>query len=297
MILSQIASLYDPLRLAVPVILQGKNLMRSMITKGAASGSNDGGIKWDDPLDTSVVHEWKTFFKELYELEELTFRRPLKPSNALGNPSLIIFSDSSKQAYGACAYVRWQTGKDKFDANLIIAKSKIAPVKQLTIPRLELCGALMAARLRESLVKEFQWEFESVYHIVDSLIVRSQIQKESHGFNAFVAARIAEIQVKTNPREWWWVNTAQNIADLTSKPCTPEKIGKDSAWQNGPKFLTLPISEWPISQKCESELTDRIGITMTVAKVNQDITNLKVIAVERFSNYHKLLRVTCRIMA
>ncbi|KAK4310069.1 hypothetical protein Pmani_018335 [Petrolisthes manimaculis] len=280
MILSQIASLYDPLRLAVPVILQGKNLMRSMITKGAASGSNDGGIKWDEPLDTSVVHEWKTFFKELYELEELTFRRPLKPSNALGNPSLIIFSDSSKQAYGACAYVRWQTSKDKFDANVIIAKSKIAPVKQLTIPHLELCGALMAARLRESLVKEFQWEFESVYHIVDSLIVRSQIQKESHGFNAFVAARIAEIQVKTNPREWWWVNTAQNIADLTSKPCTPEKIGKDSAWQNGPKFLTLPISEWPISQKCESELTDRIGITMTVAKVNQDITNLKVIAVE-----------------
>lgn len=59
----------------------------------------------------------------------------------------------------------------------------------------------------------------------------------------------------------------------------------------------MPISEWPISQKCENELTDRIGITMTVAKVNQDITNLQVIAVDRFSDYHKLLRVTCRIMA
>lgn len=101
-----------------------------------------------------------------------------------------------------------------------------------------------------------------------------------------------------NPREWWWIDTAQNIADLTSKPCTPGKIGKDSAWQNGPKFLTLPMAmARPISQKCESELTDRVGIIMTVAKVNQDITNLEVIAVERFSNYHKLLRVTCRIMA
>lgn len=295
MILSQIASLYDPLGFAVPVLLQGKVLMRSMIARGA-NNSKDGKIKWDEPLDASMVNEWKMFFKRLYELEELTFRRPLKPSNAFGKPSLIIFSDGSKQAYGTCAYVRWQTGKDKFDANLIVAKNKIAPVKQLTIPRLELCGALMAARLRESIVKEFKWKFESVYHIVDSLIVRSQIQKESHGFNAFVAVRIAEIQVKTDPREWWWVDTAQNIADLTSKPCTPEKIGKDSAWQKGPKFLTLPISEWHISQKCENELTDRIGITMTVAKVNQDITNLQVIAAERFSDYHRLLRVTCRVI-
>ena len=294
MILSQIASLYDPLGFAVPVILKAKVLMRSMIAKG---NPNERGIKWDDPLDASMVNEWKMFFKELYALEDVTFRRPLKPSNAFGKPSLIIFSDGSMQAYGACAYVRWQIGKDKFDANLIVAKNKIAPVKQLSIPRLELCGALIAARLRETIMKEFKWEFESVYHIVDSSIVRSQIQKESHGFNTFVAVRIAEIQVKTDPSEWWWVDTVQNVADLTSKPCHPEKIGKDSAWQNGPNFLTLPISEWPVRQICEDKLTDRIGVTMTVAKVNQDLADLGIIDVDRFSGYYKLLRVTCRIMS
>ena len=205
-------------------------------------------------------------------MEELTFRRPLKPSNAFGNPSLIS-SDGSMQAYGACAYTRWQIGKDKFDVKLIVAKNKIAPVKQLSIPRLELCGALMAVKFRESIVKEFKWEFESVYYIVDSSIVRSQIQKEYHGFNTFVAVRMAEIQVKTDSREWWWVDTVQNIADLTFKPCSLEKIGKDPAWQNGPDFLTSPISESPIRQICEDELRDRIGITMTFAKVNQ-VTNL-----------------------
>ncbi|XP_068237049.1 uncharacterized protein [Palaemon carinicauda] len=104
-----------------------------------------------------------------------------------------------------------------------MAKNKIAPVKQMSIPRLELCGALIAARMRELIVKEFSWEFESVYHIVDSTIVRSQIQKKSHGFNTFVAVRIAEIQIKTDSREWWWVNSIQNVADMTSKPCSPEK--------------------------------------------------------------------------
>lgn len=100
MILSQISSVYDPLGFAVPVILQGKVLMRSMIAKDA-SNSNKRGIKWDEPLDASMVNEWKMFYKELYKLEELTFRRPLKPSDAFGKPSLIIFSDGSKQAYGA----------------------------------------------------------------------------------------------------------------------------------------------------------------------------------------------------
>ncbi|XP_068229430.1 uncharacterized protein [Palaemon carinicauda] len=292
MILSQIASLYDPLGLVIPVLLKAKILMRSMISKG---NSNGGGIKWDDPLDDSMMNEWKAFFKELYGLESLTFRRPLKPSNAFGKPNLVIFSDGTTQAYGACAFVRWQISDSKFESSLIMAKNKIAPVKQMSIPRLELCGALIAARMRELIVKEFSWEFESVYHIVDSTIVRSQIQKESHGFNTFVAVRIAEIQIKTDSREWWWVDSIQNVADMTSKPCSPEKIGENSAWQNGPKFLTLPISKWPIKQDCEIELTDRVGVVMAVAKVSQNHV-IHMVDVNRFSDYYKLLRVTCRVM-
>ncbi|XP_063603426.1 uncharacterized protein LOC134779294 [Penaeus indicus] len=293
MILSQIASIYDPLGFAVPVLLKAKILMRLLISKGE---SKDGGIKWDDPLDISTVREWKMFFKELYELEKLTFRRSLIPSNAVGKPSLIIFSDSSMQAYGACAYVRWQTGEDEFESHLIAARNKIAPMKQMSIPRLELCAALMAARLRESILKEFTWKFEAIYHIVDSSIVRSQIQKESHGFNTFVAVRIAEIQIKTDPKEWWWVDSTQNIADMTSRPCKPEKIGRESDWQNGPKFLTLPTSRWPIRQTCEDELTDRIGISMTVNNASHENCGMQLIDVNRYSDYYKLLRVTCRVM-
>lgn len=294
MILSQIASLYDPLGFAVPVILQAKMMMRSMITR---SHSGDKGIDWIDPLDTSMVNKWKQFFVNLYELEELTFRRTLKPSNAFGRPTLIIFSDGSMHAYGACAYVRWQIDENKFIASLIVAKNKVAPVKQLSIPRLELCGALVAARLRETIVQQFTWDFEAIFHIVDSSIVRSQIQKESQGFNTFVAVRIAEIQSKTDPREWWWTDSSKNIADLTSKPCGPKDIGKNSTWQNGPKFLASPVTEWPIRQTFEEQIPDRPGIVMTIARNRMEATNLSTINLERFGSYSKLLRVTCRVRA
>ena len=85
----------------------------------------------------------------------------------MGRPTLIFLSDGSMQAYGACAYVRWQVEENKFVASLIAAKNKVAPVKQLCIPRLELCGALLTARLRETIVRKFDWHFESVFHLVD----------------------------------------------------------------------------------------------------------------------------------
>ena len=114
----------------------------------------------------------------------------------------MIFSDGSTAAYGACAYIRWELPVGVFSSRLLMAKSKLAPLKQLSTPRIELCGALIAARMRETVVKEMGYNFESVIHIVDSAI-HAQIQKESFGFGTFTATKIAEIQSKTDPEEWW----------------------------------------------------------------------------------------------
>ena len=104
---------------------------------------------------------------------------------------LVIFSDASILAYGACAYVRWELNDGQFEANLLIAKNRIAPRKQLTMPRLELCGAVLSSRLRNTIEKHCDWKFSSIIHITDSAIVRAQIQKESYGFGTFVAASAA----------------------------------------------------------------------------------------------------------
>ncbi len=89
-----------------------------------------------------------------------------------------------------------------YETFLIAAKSKISPAKQVTIPGVKLCAAALSCRLQEIIQHELDWQFESVYHLVDSAIVRDQIQKDSYKFKSYVGMRIAEIQRKSNTSEW-----------------------------------------------------------------------------------------------
>ena len=301
MVLSQTARIYDPLGFITPVTLKAKLLLRQLV--GQSAGEEDGEhvtIGWDDPISEQCRDRWKQFFIDLYKLQDVSFIRCLKPYGAVGEPTLVIFSDASTQAYGACAYVQWEIQNDQYEARLIAAKQRIAPTRQLTMPRLELCGALLGCRLRETITREMKIPFKAIFHIVDSAIVRAQIQKESYGFGTFVATKIAEIQDKSDPREWWWVATADNPADMVSRPTSPTQIGPTSVWQCGPKFLRSSVEKWPIRQDVQDqELPDRIGVHMTSVNVEKqdgkcDIGT--VINMDNFGSYTKLLRVTARIM-
>ena len=109
-------------------------------------------------------------------------------------PCLIIFSDGSQIAYGACAYIHWKTRDGRRESFLLAAKNRIAPTRQLTIPCLKLCGAVFASQLRVSLIKEMDIEFGRVIHLIDSMIVNPQIQRESCRFKPFVSTKLGEIQ-------------------------------------------------------------------------------------------------------
>ena len=210
---------------------------------------------------------------------------------------MIIFSDASSRAYGACAYVHWKMQSGGCKAFLISAKNKIAPTRQLSIPRLELCAAVLGCRVGETILNETTYQFSETVYIVDSIIVRSQIQKESYGFGTFVATRIAEIQEKTNPCQWWWINGNNNPADKVTRPSKPEELDTGSMWQQGPSFLEDAKDTWPIRQKpYEDDLPDRtmVGLTTITASTNDDICN--AIRIDNFSSYDKLLRVTARVL-
>lgn len=139
-------------------------------------------------------------------------------------------------------------------------------MKQITIPWMELCGAAHSCRLRESIERKSSLKHSEVMHIVDSTIVRSHIQKESRGFDTSVASRVAEIQCKSEPSEWWWVESKHNAADLVTKPCEPYMFSKDCLWQKGPEFLSRPRTEWAICQSVEEELPNRRSITLVRSK-------------------------------
>ena len=293
MVLSLVNGIYDPLGLAAPFVVQAKMLLRKL--------SREKVLDWDDPMPEELREEWIRFISQLFEMEEISFQRCTKPNQALGGPTLILFSDASETAIGACAYIRWQTQDGSFHSSLLVAKSRLSPAKKTTIPRLELNGALLAARLSSFIKRECDIEFNQTYFIIDSEIVRAQIQRESYGFNTFVGVRIGEIQSLTKRDDWYWVESAKNIADLISRGASPSELRMGSDWQRGPDFLKEDVKDWPITQQdySASQLPDVIAAPypVTSAQVSQSLGIRQLIDGERFSSYTKLMRVTARILS
>ena len=291
MVLSQVAKLFDPLGFIVPFLLKAKILMRQSFTKDSSSN------KWDEHLSPQQYQEWKQFFTEVLGITAVTFMRCLRPEVVIGRPMLIIFSDGSQEAFGACAYIRWETRAGCFMARLILAKNRIAPARVISIPRMELCGAVIAVRLRQTIEKEINLEFSSVVHIIDSTIAYGQIQSESHLYKTFVAHRVAEIQRKSEKGDWWLTASKNNAADITTRPANPADLDSNSVWQNGPDYLQEEFCHWPIHQgTVERDLEDKVVNAVDVNEVNTQINIREVIHIERFNDTNKLLKVTAIVM-
>ena len=120
------------------------------------------------------------FFEDLTEMNYVTNKRKVKPDNTEEDPILVIFSDGSTEAYGTCAYVRWRLTNGKYDRQLLLSKNRLAPLKRMSIDRIELSGAILNKRLKKTITTECRYNFQCVYHLVDSQIVHAMIQKETY---------------------------------------------------------------------------------------------------------------------
>ena len=291
MVLSQVNGIYDPLGLATPITIKAKIMMKRLWMEEA------NNLGWDDPIPDCRREEWIELFRELCEMEDVVFSRSIKPPRAVGKPTLIIFSDGSNEAFGACAYARWNLSDNGFESRLIAAKTRVSPLKRMTIVRIELNGAVLAARLATFLKKEMQLEFDATFFLTDSEIVRAMIQKESYGFATFAAVRVGEIQQTTDPTQWYWVEGRLNGADCITRGMRSCEIGQGSEWQNGPAFLELPISDWPLRQERNStcELPERVAVIMTCDEAGADEKSM--LDINKISGYRRLLRITARVIS
>ena len=233
-ILSYIARIYDPIGIAAAFIIRAKIGLQRLWQLG---------LGWDDDLPTEVCNEWMTMFDQFRKLNEVTFPRSLTPTEVIGAAILCIFSDASRDAFGTCTYVRWEVSEEKFDVRFLAAKSRVAPLKELSIPRLELQAAVLAARLYKSIQSESRIKFEKVILFTDSQIVFVWIRSESRAFKPFVSVRVGEIQSNSDPCQWRHIPGEINVADDVSRGIQVEQL--EGRWQRGPDFLYLPESEWP----------------------------------------------------
>ena len=157
----------------------------------------------------------------------------------------ITFCDVSELAFGAVYYVRYELPDGAVGVRFVTAKSRVAPLKSLMIPRLELQAAVLASRIFISVTNELVTSFERVVFLSDSVIALSWIKGQSRQYKPFVANRVAEIQGCTDPSDWRHIPGEYNVADKISRGVNVDDL--QGEWKSGPDFLRWPEGRWPKS--------------------------------------------------
>jgi hypothetical protein len=226
-ILSTLASIYDPLGCLAPTILKGKLILQTVCKSQ---------FSWDDPLDENTTQLWKDWSQNMKGISQVAIPRCLKPKLFCDiQRELHHFSDACLAGYGSCSYLRVINQAGEVHCSLVFAKARVAPLKPITLPRLELMGAITSVRASVLLRKELRGEVKE-YFWTDSKIVLGYIQNSSKRFHMFVANRVEFIREHTELEQWNYVSSGNNPADHASRGLSVEELVK-SNWFNGPQFL------------------------------------------------------------
>lgn len=284
LMLSIVSQIYDPLGLLGPIVIIGKILLQQLwLCK----------IDWEDLVPHNIQLSWGKFINSLSELNKLRV-----PRHAIGvdNPSLLelhIFTDASENAYGACAYIRTISASGDVSVKLLCSKSRVAPIKPVSIPRLELCGALVGARLLDKILKSLRMKFTNIYMWTDSTIVLGWLRISPNQLKTFVQNRVVEISDLTSGAKWMHVSGKHNPADLVSRGVSLSDLSSSSLWWTGPSFLGSQSEQW------SNESSDLLDVNYlpemkgkTCTSVPCSVESNDVIDFGRFSNLGRLQR-TC----
>ncbi|CAI6354007.1 unnamed protein product [Macrosiphum euphorbiae] len=236
--LSLIARIFDPLGLLSPVVFFAKHLMK-LVWKA--------NVSWDEPLPISVNEVWHQFVSELPELQKICIPRFVNTRSGI-RVILCGFCDASERGYAAVVYIRSENSSGTPFVSLLGSKTKLAPMAASTIPRLELCGAVLLAkwmsRIKETLNVEV--EVVEIHAWSDSTIVLNWLAVRHAMFKIFVSNRIHQIQSLLPDCQWHHVPSENNPADCASRGLSPSELVDNVLFWNGPTFLNSPTAEWVV---------------------------------------------------
>ena len=232
-VLSTVASVYDPLGLACPLIMTAKIIMQELSRLH---------VGWDDEVPPNLRRAWDNWLRHLPLLSQLRVRRCLK-SPSLGTVKVVElhhFADASEKGYGTASYIRQIDSTGRVDCILLGSKSRLAPVKSVSIPRLELSAASLAVKVNHSMTQALRVPVDRVFFWTDSTAVLRYIRNVSSRFHVFVANRLAIIHDGSDPSQWGHVHSTDNPADHVSRGQDCPHFIKNEQWISGPKFLWDP---------------------------------------------------------
>ncbi|XP_055589574.1 uncharacterized protein LOC129741808 [Uranotaenia lowii] len=277
-VLQVVMSLFDPLGIVAAFTIHGKILMQDIWRSG---------VNWDESIRLTDFENWKRWIGVLPDLAKVTIPRCYFPNYdpiSYDSLQLHIFTDASETAYACVAFFRI-VDRGSPRCCLVASKAKVTSLRPQSIPRNELNGAVIGARLMESIVDSHRLKICKRYFWTDSSVVISWLHADPRKYRQYVGFRVGEILSKTQVDEWRWIASKLNVADAATKWGSGPNLDPDNQWFKGPEFLYLPESEWPSRKLNLPEPTEEVKKVCVHREIDQPL-----IPYTTFSQFDKLVK-------
>ncbi|XP_037047230.1 uncharacterized protein LOC119082017 [Bradysia coprophila] len=278
-LLSETSRLYDPLGWLAPVIIRAKILFQKLW---------EAGLNWDDDLPKHIAETWIKIRTELHLMEDLNINRWIGKGGETVDFQLHGFSDASEDAYAACVYSRVIDHNGTIQVTLITSKTRVAPLKRETLPRLELCGLVLLVNLMADVRKAYPVTEKELHAWTDSTIVLGWLSTNPARLKTYVANRVVEANNFLNGSQCHHIEGTKNPADCASRGLNPSELKEHDLWWKGPDCLREHKTSW--DQQLEIP-----PVTLEL-KAKAVATNLNVRSgldqlLERFSDFNRIIRI------
>ncbi|XP_068149533.1 uncharacterized protein [Drosophila tropicalis] len=214
------------------------------------------GTDWDESLQEKDQADWKIWVKLLPKINELRISRCM-PKVCCARVQLHTFVDASINAYAALVYLRAEVD-GIVHCSLVASKTRVAPLKPVSIPRVELMAAVLGLRLTKFIEPEISVTVCQRIFWTDSKDVLCWIRSDARKYNQFVALRVGEILEDSDVLSWRWVPTQHNVADDGTKWTKMPDMTGNSRWFVGPRFLYEQETQWPSMEQSPSKTSESI---------------------------------------
>ncbi|XP_057330973.1 uncharacterized protein LOC130671223 [Microplitis mediator] len=279
-ILSEIARLLDPLGFLAPIIVRAKMFMQKLWLQN---------FDWDATLSPLLLQEWNLFRDELHQISKIQIPRWNHVRTGV-SIELHGFSDASQLAMAAVVYLKVTDATGSSNISLVCAKTQVAPLKPISIPRMELNAAVLLAQLVLYVKKVLKLENVPIFMWTDSAVSLTWIRNNPARWKVYIRNRVTKIQESLPSVNWDFVPGKLNPADCASRGLTAAKLEQHSLWWTGPKWLSQSKENWPsfdIPTQTVSHLEERPGLVFTIYKADSHPLHTLL---DKFSKLSPLLR-------
>lgn len=236
-LVSIVAQIYDPMGWFGPTLIMPKVLAQQAWREKLA---------WDEPLPNKILLPLQGWIEQLPSITEHPIHRPYGlPGHTMATRELHGFSDASERGYGGVVYLRTLYASGEVAVAIVRAKGRVAPLKELSIPRLELKGAYVLAHLLQVVSQDLDIDPSCVHAWSDSTIVLAWLKLSPARLMMYVGNRVRVIQGLLPEARWHHVPGRENPADCLSRGLKPQDLSHFTLWWHGPDWLKLDPAQWP----------------------------------------------------